>query len=161
MPTNDALLVTGTQKSVNYIEGATTLNSIDYTSKTDPNFKARFTTGGSIAHDIREHTTKPGYMAKGLVEYSRDLQNLKYKFFKPKRASTKIEAYHTSPDFYIASTDATSKNDRLGGKVTAGLSFNSTSVGGSYNKYYSNLNHKYHGGTIAFDEYSISANAFL
>ena len=158
VPTNDALLVTGTQKSVNYIEGATTLNSIDYTSKIVPNLKARLTAGGSIAHDIREHTTKPGYMAKGLVEYSRDLQNLKYKFFKPKRASTKIEAYHTSPDFYIASTDATSKNDRLGGKVTAGLSFNSTSVGGSYNKYYSNLNHKYHGGTIAFDEYSINAS---
>ncbi len=69
-----------------------------------------------------------------------------------------MEAYQTSPDFYIASSDSTSKNDRLGGRAQGSLSFNNTNVSGSYNKYYSNINHRYEGGTINFDEYSMAAS---
>lgn len=158
IPTNDALLVTGTQKNVNYIEGATTLNSVEYVNPKDPNLKLRGTAGASVAHDIREENTHAGYMVKGTAEYSRSLKNFSTKYFKPKQASAKIEGYHSSPDFYIASTDATSKNDRTGGRAQGSVSFNQTSVSGGYNKYYSNMNNRYAGGTIDFDEYNINAS---
>ena len=158
MPTNDTLLVSGTQKNVNYIEGATSLNSIEYISKKDPNLKLRTTAGASIGHDIREQDTHIGYIFKGTGEYAKDLNKYKWKFFHPKSASARLEAYHTSPDFYLASSDATSKNDRTGGKISGALSFNSTNINGGYNKYYSNMNSRYEGGTIGFDEYNIGAS---
>ena len=158
IPTNDTLLVSGTQKNVNYLEGATSLNSIEYVSKKDPNLKLRGTAGASVAHDIREENTHVGYIVKGTGEYSKDLKAYSWKFFKPRSASARLEAFHTSPDFYIASSDTTSKNDRTGGKASGSFSFNQTNVSGGYNKYYSNMNHRYDGGTIAFDEYTINAN---
>lgn len=158
IPTNDALLVTGTQKNVNYLEGATTLNSIEYVSKTDPNLKLRGTAGASVAHDVRDDHTHAGYIIKGTGEYNKDLKSFAKGIFKPRNARAKLEAYHTSPDFYIASSDGTSKNDRTGGKATASFGFNSTNVSGSYNKYYSNMNNRYEGGTLKFDEYTINAN---
>lgn len=158
IPTNDSLLVSGTQKHVNYLEGATSLNSIEYVNKKDPNLKLRGTTGASIARDVRDDHTHVGYIVKGTGEYSKDLKKYAYKIFKPKSARAKLEAFHTSPDFYIASSDSTSKNDRTGGKASANVSFNQTSVGGSYQKYYSNMNDRYEGGTIKFDEYGINAS---
>ena len=158
IPTNDTLLVSGTQKNVNYLEGATSLNSIEYVSKKDPNLKLRGTAGVSVAHDVREEYTHAGYIVKGAGEYSKDLTKYGWKIFKPKSASARVELYNTSPDFYIASTDATSKNDRTGGRAQGSFSFNSTNVNGGYNKYYSNMNHRYQGGTIAFDEYNIGAS---
>ena len=158
VPTNDALLVTGTQKNVNYLEGATTLNSVDYVSKKDPNLKLRATAGASIAKDVRDEHTHAGYMAKGTAEYSKDLRKYSWKIFEPKRASSKLEAFHTSPDWYIASTDSTSKNDRTGGSAQGSFSFNGSSVSGGYTKYYSNMNNRYEGGTINFDQYNINAS---
>ena len=159
VPTNDTLLVTGTQKNVNYLEGATTLNSIDYVSKKDPNLKLRGTVGGSIARDIRDDDTHVGYIVKGTGEYTKNLKNWAKGIFQPKTAKVKLDAYQTTPDFYIASTDATSRNDRIGGRASGAVSFNSTSVSGGYNKYYSNINKRYEGGTINFDEYNISATS--
>lgn len=158
MPTNDTLLVSGTQKSVNYLEGATSLNSIDWQSKKNRNIKARLTAGASVAHDIREEYTHAGYIAKATGEYDKDLSNKKWGIVKPKRVNAKAEIFQTSPDFYIASSDSTSKNDRTGGKVSASTSFNSTSVGGSYSRYFSNMNHRYRGGTLTFDEAGINAS---
>jgi len=157
IPTNDALLVTGTQKNVNYLEGITTLNSVDYVSKKDTNLKLRGTAGASIARDVRDEDTHLGYIVKGTGEYSKSLNKFAGKIFKPKNARVKLEAYQTSPDFYIASSNSTSKNDRIGGRASGSLSFNSTSVSGGYNKYYSNINNRYQGGTINFDEYNIAA----
>ena len=159
VPTNDSLLVIGTQKNVNYLEGATTLNSIDYVSKKDPNLKLRGTAGASIAHDIREHDTHVGYMLKGTADYSNDLKKLKWKIFNPRGASVRLEAYQTSPDWYVASSDTTSKNDRIGGRARGTFAFNTTNVSGGYNKYYSNINNRYHGGVIGFDEYTINATS--
>ena len=159
VPTNDYLLVTGTQKNVNYQEGVTSLNSIDYVSKKDPNLKLRATAGASVAHDIRDEDTHAGVMAKGTAEYTKNLRKYAYKIFKPKSAKAKLEGYHTSPDFYIASSDTTSKNDRTGGRASGSVSFNNTSVQGGYNKYYSNTNNRYEGGTINFDEYNIGASS--
>lgn len=158
VPTNDSLLVTGTQKSVNYLEGATSLNSVEWQSKDNPSLKARGTAGASIAHDVREENTKAGYIVKGTGEYSKDLSKYSKGYLKPRGFKAKVEAFHTSPDFYIASSDSTSRNDRTGGKATLGVGFNSTTVGGTYSKYYSNMNHKYRGGTIGFDEASINAS---
>ena len=158
VPTNDALLVTGTQKNVNYLEGATTLNSVDYISKKDPNLKLRATAGASIAKDVRDEHTHAGYMAKGTADYSKDLRKYSWKMFEPKRASARIEAFHTSPDWYIASSDSTSKNDRTGGRAQGSFNFNNTSVSGGYQKYYSNINNRYEGGTIKFDQYNINAS---
>ncbi|MCQ2740020.1 MAG: hypothetical protein MJ237_07325 [bacterium] len=157
IPTNDTLLVTGTQKNVNYLEGATSLNHIEYVHPKDKNLKLRATGGVSIARDIRDEDTHFGIMGKGTAEYSKDLTKFGKSIFKPKTASAKVEAYHTSPDFYIASTDSTSKNDRTGGRANGSFSFNSTNINGGYNKYYSNMNNRYEGGTIAFDEYNINA----
>jgi hypothetical protein len=182
LPTNDTLLVSGTQKSVNYLEGATTLNDVEWQSKTNKNIKSRLTLGASVAHDIREENTHAGYIAKAAGEYDKDLSaysktldgglfNTKFfkgkygsKYFgdeivfKPKRVYGKAEIFQTSPDFYIASSDSTSKNDRTGGKVSGGISVNSTSAGGSYSRYYSNMNHRYNGGTIKFDEAGLNAS---
>lgn len=157
MPTNDSLLVSGTQKSVNYIEGATSLNSIDWQSKKNKNIKARFTTGGSIAHDVREEYTHAGYIVKTTGDYDKELSDKKWGFIKPKNVNARAEIFHTSPDFYIASSDSTSKNDRTGGKVSAGVGVNSTNVSGHYSRYFSNMNHRYRGGTLTFDEAGINA----
>lgn len=158
VPTNDALLVSGTQKSVNYLEGATSLNSLEWVKPDNKNIKARLTAGASVAHDVREEHTHAGYIVKAAGEYEKDLEKYKKGFFKPKKLNGKIELFQTSPDFYIASSDTTSKNDRTGGKVSGGISFNSTSASGSYSRYYSNMNHRYRGGTIKFDEASINAS---
>ena len=158
IPTNDTLLVSGTQKSVNYLEGATSLNSVEWVNPNNKNIKGRFTAGASIAHDIREEYTHAGYIVKGTGEYEKDLSKYSGKILKPKRFNSKVELFQTSPDFYIASSDSTSKNDRTGGKVSGGISFNSTSASGSYSRYYSNMNHRYQGGTIKFDEGSINAS---
>lgn len=157
VPTNDTLLVSGTQKNVNYLEGATTLNSVEYVSKKDPNLKLRGTVGGSIARDIRDEDTHVGYIVKGTGEYTKSMRDWARGIFQPKTAKVKLEAYQTTPDFYIASSDATSRNDRIGGKASGSVSFNSTNVSGGYNKYYSNINKRYEGGTINFDEYNINA----
>ena len=158
IPTNDTLLVSGTQKSVNYLEGATSLNSVEWVNPNNKNIKGRFTAGASIAHDIREEHTHAGYIVKGTGEYEKDLSKYSGKIFKPKKFFSKAELFQTSPDFYIASSDSTSKNDRTGGKVSGGISFNSTSASGSYSRYYSNMNHRYQGGTIKFDEGSVNAS---
>ena len=73
IPTNDTLLVSGTQKSVNYLEGATSLNSVEWVNPNNKNIKGRFTAGASIAHDIREEYTHAGYIVKGTGEYEKDL----------------------------------------------------------------------------------------
>ena len=159
VPTNDALLVTGTQKNVNYQEGATSLSGIEYIHKKDKNFKLRGLGGTSIARDIREDTTKMGVTLRGTAEYSKSFEKSFLKFFIPRNASVKVDGYHSSQDFYIASSDSTSKPDRTGARAQGSFAFNSTSVSGSYNKYYSNTNHKYEGGTIGFDEYNIGASS--
>ena len=115
--------------------------------------------GTSVARDIREDSTKVGWTLRGTAEYSKALDKYGWKIFKPKRASLKIDGYHSSPDFYIASSDSTSKADRSGGRAQGSVTFNSTSVSGGYNKYYSNTTHRYEGGTIGFDEYNISASS--
>lgn len=143
MPTNDTLLVSGTQKSVNYLEGAITLNSVEWVNPKNKNLKARLTAGASVAHDVREEHTHAGYIVKTAGEYEKDLTKYEKKIFKPKRFNAKAELFQTSPDFYIASSDSTSRNDRTGGKVSGNVSFNSTSAGGSYSRYYSNMNHRY------------------
>lgn len=158
VPTNDTLLVSGTQKSVNYLEGATALNSVEWVNPKNKNIKGRLTAGTSVAHDIREEHTHAGYIVKAAGEYEKDLEKYQRGIFKPKRAAGRLELFQTSPDFYIASSDSTSKNDRTGGKVSGNISFNSTNAGGSYSRYYSNMNHRYRGGTIKFDEASINAS---
>lgn len=158
VPTNDTLLVSGTQKSVNYLEGATALNSVEWVNPKNKNIKGRLTAGASVAHDIREEHTHAGYIVKAAGEYEKDLEKYQRGIFKPKRAAGRLELFQTSPDFYIASSDSTSKNDRTGGKVSGNISFNSTNAGGSYSRYYSNMNHRYRGGTIKFDEASINAS---
>lgn len=158
VPTNDTLLVSGTQKSVNYLEGATALNSVEWVNPKNKNIKGRLTAGASVAHDIREEHTHAGYIVKAAGEYEKDLEKYQRGIFKPKRAAGRLELFQTSPDFYIASSDSTSKNDRTGGKVSGNVSFNSTNASGSYSRYYSNINHRYRGGTIKFDEASINAS---
>ena len=158
LPTSDALLVSGTQKSVNYLEGATTLNSVEWKSEKNKNIKARAVAGLSISNDTREKVTLGGYMGKLVGEYDKDLTPYKKGILKPKKANGKIELFQTSPDWYIASSDTTSKNDRTGGKVSGGLSFNSTNLNGSYSRYFSNMNHRYEGGTLTFDEATINAS---
>ena len=157
VPTNDTLLVSGTQKSVNYLEGATTLNSVEWINPKNKYIKGRLTAGASIAHDTREEHTHAGYIVKATGDYQKDLEKYKKGCFKPKKFNSRLELFQTSPDFYIAGSDSTSKNDRTGGKVSGNVSFNSTTAGGSYSRYYSNMNHRYNGGTIKFDEASINA----
>ena len=161
IPTNDSLLVTGTQKSVNYLEGVTSLNSAEWKSEKNKAIKARATGGVSVAHDVREHSTHFGYMGQLTGEYDKDLTQYQKGIFKPKNVRAKLTGFHTSPDWFIASSDSSSKNDRTGGRVQGGLSFNSTSVSGGYSRYMSNMNHRYRGGRIDFDEANIAVSTVL
>ena len=158
VPTNDTLLVSGTQKSVNFQEGMTFLNSVEWKSEKNPSVKTRTTLGASTSHDMREHYTHGGYIAKLTGEYDKNLDKFRIGIFKPRRIHGKAEVFQTSPDFYIASSDATSKNDRTGGRISTGFSFNSTSLNGSYTKYVSNQNKRYRGGKLDFDEASVTAS---
>ena len=157
VPTSDSLLVTGTRKSVNYLEGLTSLNSMEWRNEKNPEMKARAIAGLSAARDVREHKSHGGYMVQAEGEFGQDLSAYKAGIFKPKKFKAKLEAFHTSPDWYIASTDANSKNDRTGGKVSGGFNFNSTNILGSYSKYKSNMNHRYRGGTLTFQEGDFTA----
>ncbi len=159
VPTNDSLLVTGTQKSVNYMEGLTSLNSMEWKNEKNKGLKARVVAGLSAAKDIRDNKTHGGYMGQVSGEFDEDLSKYKAGIFKPKRVRAKAEAFHTSPDWYIASTDSNAKNDRTGGKLSGGFGFNSTSMYGSYSKYKSNHNHRYRGGTLTFQEGDFAATS--
>lgn len=46
---------------------------------------------------------------KAAGEYEKDLEKYQRGIFKPKRAAGRLELFQTSPDFYIASSDSTSK----------------------------------------------------
>ena len=81
------MLVTGTQKNVNYQEGATALSGLEYIHKKDKNFRMRAIGGTSVARDIREDHTKVGWTLRGSAEYSKDLQKHDLKIIKPKSAS--------------------------------------------------------------------------
>ena len=158
IPTKNVLLVSGTQKSVNYLDGATSLNTLEWRSDKNPDVRTRAIAGASVAHDYRIHDVHAGYLLKGVGEYTKNLEKYKWGIFKPRRVNGKLELFHSSPDWYIASTDSTSQNDRTGGRVTGGFGFNSTNASGSYSKYASNINHRYRGGTIVFDEASVNAS---
>lgn len=159
VPTSDTLLVAGTQKSVNYLEGLTSLNSMEWRCEENKDMKLRATAGVSAARDIRDHKSHGGYMAQLAGEYAKDLTPFAKGILKPKRFKAKAEIFHTSPDWYIASSDSNAKNDRTGGRVSGGLGFNSTSLYGSYGEYKSNTNHRYRGGTLHFKEGTFSASS--
>lgn len=154
IPTNDYLLVSGTSKSNVFLEGTTILNSLEWKNKNNSNVKAKLTHGFSFAEDIREKTTKGGYIIKLSGDFEKNLQKYQKNIFKPEIFRLRSETYHSSPDYYVASSDYSSNNDRTGAKAKIFLNFNSTVIHGSYNKYFSNFNHKYQGGLIAFDEAS-------
>jgi len=156
-PTNDSLLVSGTQKSTNYREGATNINSFNWVNPNNKNIKAGLYGGVSVAHDVREEYTKAGYMFKGTGDYEKDLTKYKKGIFTPKKLNVGMELFQYSPDFYIASSDSSYIGDKTGGKVRGGFSFNQSTSSGYYSRYYSNMNHHYQGGTIKFDEAGISA----
>lgn len=158
-PTNDTLLVTGTQKNVNYIEGATNIESIEWINPNNKNVKARAVGGVSVSNDVREEKTRLGFLGKLEGQYEADINKYSYGIFKPKKSFTRLEAFYSSPDWYVAGADGTSLNDRIGGRIFEKISFNDTNVGGSYARYYSNVNHRYHGGSIKFDEASINATS--
>ncbi len=159
IPTDDTLLVVGTQKSVNYLEGLTSLNSMEWRCEDNKDIKLRATAGVSAARDVRDEKSHGGYMGQVAGEYFKDLSPFQKGFLKPKRLRAKAELFHTSPDWYIASTDANSKNDRTGGRISGGIGFNSTNIHGSYTEYKSNTNHRYRGGTIHFKESSLNASS--
>ena len=104
------------------------VNSVEWVNPKNKNIKGRLTAGASVAHDIREEHTHAGYIVKAAGEYEKDLEKYQRGIFKPKRAAGRLELFQTSPDFYIASSDSTSKNDRTGGKVSGNVSFNSTNA---------------------------------
>lgn len=158
VPTNDSLLVAGTQKSVNYLEGLTSLNSMEWKCEENPEMKLRAIAGVSASRDVRQNKSHGGYLGQLVGEYGKDLTPFQKGILKPKRFKAKVEAFHSSPDWYIASTDANTKNDRTGGKISGGFGFNSTGIYGSYSEYKSNTNHRYKGGTLHFKEGSLSAN---
>ena len=132
---------------------------MEWRCEENKDMKLRATAGVSAARDVRDDKSHGGYMAQLAGEYAKDLIQFQHGILKPRRFSAKAELFHTSPDWYIASTDANTKNDRTGGKVSGGFSFNSTSLYGSYGEYKSNNNHRYRGGTIHFKENSLSLSS--
>ncbi len=141
----DALLTSGTWKNPNMLEGATSLNTLEYIK--NDNLKYKAVIAASTAKDIsRGNIVQGGYSASGEAVFKKDFYTLKASLF------------NTSPDFYLAGGDGSYINDRTGGALSAGIAKNNGGLEISYKKYLSNTAKRFEGGFIDFNEYSLGAH---
>lgn len=137
----DALLTSGTWKNPNNLDGITSLNTI-YLQQ-NPALVYKLTGGISSARDISIGEKE---LAGYTISAGGKLQR--------KSASIEAEIFNTSPDFYLAGSNGSFVNDRLGGCISLDYSRNGINAFGQYKKYYSNTNHKFEGGLIDFNDYN-------
>lgn len=133
----DSLLTSGTWKNPNNLEGITSLNSFEYIKNDFLKYKTAF--GASF-------TGEGGYTVTAQADYAK------------KNYSLKSGLFHTSPDFYLAGSDGSYINDRTGGFIRGSLNGKNSGLDGSFKKYISNIDKKFEGGLLNFNEFSIGAN---
>lgn len=139
---NDAFLTSGAWKNPNNLDGITNLNTI-YLQKNSLLFY-KLSGGVSSARDLSFGENQLfGYAVSAGGKLKRKFSNIEF------------ELFNTSPDFYFAGSDGSFINDRLGGGVAFDFSKNGVNTFGQYKKYFSNTNHKFDGGLIDFNDYSL------
>ena len=142
---SDALLTSGTWKNPNNLDGITSLNTI-YLQKND-SLVYKLTGGISNARDSSLGENQlGGYAVSAGGKMKRKFGNIE------------AEIFNTSPDFYLAGSNGSFINDRLGGGVTFDFAKNGVNLFGQYKKYFSNTNHKFEGGLINFNDYNFGVN---
>ena len=142
---NDALLTSGTWKHPNNLDGIVNFNTI-YLQKNN-SLVYKLSGGISSARDLSLGTSR-------LFGYSVSAGgNLKRKF-----GNIEAELFNTSSDFYFAGSGGSFINDMFGGGVSFNNYKNGVNVYGQYKKYFSNINHKFDGGLIDFNDYNFGIN---
>lgn len=133
----DSLLTSGTWKNPNNLEGFSSLNTFEYIKNDFLKYKTSF--GASIADS-------PGYTLTAQAEYAK------------KNYSFKSGLFNTSSDFYLAGSDGSYINDRTGGFLRGSLNGKNSGIECAFKKYFSNMDKKFEGGLLDFNEYSLSVN---
>lgn len=136
----DSLLTSGTWKNPNNLEGITSLNTLEYIKNEYLKYKTSF--GASFSNDITKGDYA-GYTLNAQTEYAKNNYNLKCGLFT------------TSADFYLAGSDGSYINDRTGGFIRGNLSGKNSGIDVIFRKYYSNINKRFEGGYLNFNEYSL------
>lgn len=139
----DSLLTSGTWKNPNNLEGVTSLNTLEYVKNDYLKYKTSF--GASFSKDITRGEY-PGYTLTAQAEYKKNNYSLRGGLF------------NISPNFYLAGSDGSYINDRTGGFVRGSLSGKNSGIDGCLKKYFSNINKKFEGGFIDFNEYSLGVH---
>lgn len=142
----DSLLTSGTWKNPNNLEGVTSLNTLEYIKNDNLKYKTSF--GASFANDITK-SENAGYTLTAQAEYAKNNYSLKGGLF------------NTSSDFYLAGSDGSYINDRTGGFLRGSISGNNSGIDGTFKKYFSNMDKKFDGGLLDFNEYSLGVHKSL
>lgn len=138
----DALLMSGTWKNPNNIEGTSWLNTLEYIK--NDNLSARLIAGLSSANDLSYDYGKCyGYTLAGEAKYNKNNYYIKSGLFA------------NSADFYLAGSEGTYYNDRMGAMLSGGVAKSNWGVNASIKKYYSNTAYRLEGGLIDFSEYTL------
>ncbi len=135
----DSLLTSGTWKNPNNLEGITSLNTFEYIKNDFLKYKTAF--GASFSNDITR-SEYAGYTITAQAEYTKN------------NAKIKGGIFNTSPDFYLAGSDGSYINDRIGCFIKGSLSGKNSGLDGTYKKYISNTNKRFEGGLLDFNEYN-------
>ncbi len=139
----DSLLTSGTWKNPNNLEGATSLNTLEYIKNDFLKYKTAF--GVSMANDITKGENA-GYTITAQADYAKNNYSLRCGLF------------NTSSDFYLAGSDGSYINDRTGGFVRGSISGKNSGIDGTFKKYFSNMDKKFEGGLLNFNEYSLGVH---
>lgn len=139
----DALLTSGTWKNPNNLEGVSLLNSLEY--KKNEKLTSKILFGASYANDISGiYGRSGGFTIAGETKY------------RIKDFFIKSGIFSTSADYYLAGSDGSYYNDRMGALLSGGI--NKKDFGSQINlkNYFSNTEKRFDGGLINFIEYNFN-----
>ncbi len=144
---NYSILSSGVYRNPNTMEGLSVINTLSlYKNK---HYTLNALSGLSFMKDYNYNMSnyRPGY--------SVSLENV----FDFRNTTLKLRLYQQSPDYYVAGSDSGFICDRLGAEIAAAYAKEKFNANVKYTRYYSNLDNKYSGGLISFDEAYFNAGA--
>lgn len=145
---SDSMLYSGTYRNPNFLEGTSIVNSIDYLPNDNLRLRATAAFSKSSDKSIGEEE-QAGYSFNISSDYKKGDYTLG------------VGVYNASPNFYLAGNEGGFLSDRLGAVISGGVTKQNFSINARYNKYLSNLNKRYDGGLIGFDDVYLGFNANL
>ncbi len=139
----DALLTSGTWKNPNNLEGVSLLNSLEY--KKNEKLTSKILFGTSYANDISGmYGNLGGFTIAGETKY------------KIKDFFIKSGIFSTSADYYLAGSDGSYYNDRMGAMLSGGINKKDFGTQINLKNYFSNTEKRFDGGLINFIEYNFN-----